>query len=154
MKSKMSKKKQNDELIAAKLEDDMALQDSLRKVNDLFIITLIENEIRATFLKEEMDALTAKIPEHFAAAFCLKVSKVYMKMSKEVSEFFNIDDLIEEQLERVPVALTIQSIKTNMKLRKFIDELYMDGQVRYAALYVEKSSRLIKDKTEKQDRKP
>jgi len=86
-----------------------------------------------------MDALAVKQPEHLAAAFCKEVTKMYMKMRKEVSELYNINELIEEQSEHVPVALKIEVIKTYMKLQKFVDELYMDGQERYAALYVKSS---------------
>jgi hypothetical protein len=79
---------QIDELIAAELEEDMSLQDSLRKVNDLFITALFENEVHAAILKEKTDAIIEKLPEHLAGPLCKEVSKIYMKLRTEVSEFF------------------------------------------------------------------
>jgi len=80
---------QNDESIAADLEENTSVVDTVRaKLNDLFINAQTKHDVMATTLRKKIDALIAKEKEHVARALKKVVTKLYMDAQKKVAALY------------------------------------------------------------------
>jgi len=80
---------QNDESIAADLEEDTFILDSVRALlNDLFMSALKRHEVIATTLTKKIDTLIAEQKEHVARAFKKAVTELYLDAQKKVAALY------------------------------------------------------------------
>jgi len=80
---------QNDDSIAADLEEDTSVLDTVRaKLNELFINAQTKHYVIATTLKNKIDALIVEEKEHVARALKKAVSELYMDAQKKVAALY------------------------------------------------------------------
>ena len=87
---------QNDESIAADLEEDTFILDSARALlNDLFLSALKRHEVIATTLTKKIDTLIGEQKEHVARVLKEAATELYLDAQKKVAALY-VEDLSVE----------------------------------------------------------
>ncbi|CAJ2670428.1 unnamed protein product [Trifolium pratense] len=125
-----NKQTQNDESIAADLEEDTFILDSARSLlNYLFMSALKRHEVIATTLTKKIDTLIAEQKEHVARALKKEVTELYLDAQQKVAALY-----VEAEKESGENFIQFFDIERKMEAE---DENYFRNEIRKSLESVE-----------------